>query len=263
MGRDFLFADTQEHAALARLLQVAASATGFLAGSPGEPPPGWYVPGADNRAFLTDLLGALEAGFPHAGRPFHAVRLWTNLMWQPAYLAVVAVHVHGAVPDLDTLSQQRRGVDVSGFRLPVGAQFKGEQNAMIERAGTALRAYGDEVLGGINAVTRLKKRPAQRLLADRMLGIMLRLPHYLDSVDLAEQLRLTAIWLEALGLTGQGDLEVITLPDGGRVPISARKGCCLDYLAFPGTYCSSCPKQDDDVRRARQRQDAIAEWASV
>jgi hypothetical protein len=43
------------------------------------------------------------------------------------------------------------------------------------------------------------------------------------------------------------------------VVITARKGCCLDYLAFPDAYCASCPKQGDAVRLQRQRNDAVAE----
>ena len=65
-------------------------------------------------------------------------------------------------------------------------------------------------------------------------------------------------WLAAMGLVGQGDLESLMLADGREVLLIARKGCCLDYLAFPGTYCASCPKQDDDVRKTRQREDALA-----
>jgi hypothetical protein len=45
--------------------------------------------------------------------------------------------------------------------------------------------------------------------------------------------------------------------------IIARKGCCLDYLAFPDAYCASCPKQDDDVRLGRQRRAAEDEAAAA
>ena len=39
----------------------------------------------------------------------------------------------------------------------------------------------------------------------------------------------------------------------------ARKGCCLDYLAFPERYCASCPKLSDDERRNRERTNIVAE----
>ncbi|MBN9333230.1 hypothetical protein, partial [Devosia sp.] len=108
-------------------------------------------------------------------------------------------------------------------------------------------------------VTKLKRVPAMRLLADRMLGLMIRLHDYVPGITIAEQRRYCALWLAAMGLEGQGDLETLELVDGRQVLIIARKGCCLDYLAFPDAYCSSCPRQDDAVRIRRQRDEAIAE----
>lgn len=61
-----------------------------------------------------------------------------------------------------------------------------------------------------------------------------------------------------MGLTGMGDLESVRLPGGSEVLLIARKGCCLDYLAEPGAYCASCPRQPHEVRRARQFADAVA-----
>lgn len=258
-ARNFLFAADDADAALTRFIAAAARTTGFMDGAPGGWMPGWHQVGRDNRALLETLYARLAASYPKAGQPFYAVRLWTNLMWQPAYLAVLAVHVHGALPALAGLSQAVRGVDVSGYRLAPGPQWRDTDPAMIARAGRDLRAMGDAVLAEINNVTRLKRLPALRLLADRMLGLMLRLDTYRPGTGLAEQRQFCALWLEAMGLAGQGDLEILDLQDGTRVPIIARKGCCLDYLAFPGTYCASCPKQDETVRLERQRQNAIAE----
>lgn len=258
-GRNFLFALDSHDVALARLLETTARVTGFLKGVPGGPLPGWHVPGADNAALYKQLYDRLEATYPLAGQPFYAVRLWTNFIWQPAYLAVISVHAHGAVPDLPTISQQMKGIDVSGFRLPPGPQYQADLEDRIAHAGAQLRALADGIFAEVNALTRLKRIPALRLLTDRMLTLMLRLPHYQPGITQAEQLRFCALWLKAMGLTGQGDLEALDLDDGGQVLIAARKGCCLDYLAFPDTYCSNCPKQDDDIRIARQRRDAIAE----
>ena len=105
--------------------------------------------------------------------------------------------------------------------------------------------------------------PALRLLTDRMLGLMVRLRHFQPGLTAADQHRICALWLDAMGLRGHGALETLDLHDGRQVAIIARKGCCLDYLAFPDTYCASCPKQDDATRRARQRADAIEELAAA
>lgn len=258
-ARNFLFALDSDDVALTRLLETAGRVTGFMKGMPGGPLPGWHVPGSDNGILLRDLFARTSATYPDAGQPFYAVRLWTNLIWQPAYLAVIAVHVHGALPRLAEMSQQAKGIDISGFRLPPGPQYKADLDSLITRAGAELRTLADGMLTEINSVTKLKRVPALRLLADRMLGLMLRLRDYVPGMTIGEQRRLCHLWLSAMGLVGQGDLDVLDLADGRQVLIIARKGCCLDYLAFPGVYCSSCPKQDGELRVARQKAEAIAE----
>jgi siderophore ferric iron reductase len=261
-NRNYLFAADAEDVALTRLIATAAAATGFMKGAPGGPLPGWHHLGQDNRPFLETLYQRLEQSYPKAGQPFYAVRLWTNLMWQPAYLAVLAVHMHGAVPQISGMSQSRQNMDIDGFRLAPGPQWRGSTEEMIARAGAELRVMADAVLAEINTVTKLKRLPALRLLTDRMLGLMVRLRHYRPELGVEDQLRFCALWLEAMGLTGHGDLELLTLAGGQKVAISARKGCCLDYLAFPDTYCATCPKQDKAVRIARQRANVEAELAA-
>lgn len=258
-ARNFLFALDSDDVALTRLLETAARVTGFMKGAPGGPLPGWHVPGGDNAAVLRGLHARLAATYPAAGEPFYAARLWTNLIWQPAYLATIAVHVHGALPPLSGMSQQVKGVDISGFRLPAAPQHKGNPEDLIAPAGAELRSLADGILAEINAVTRFKRLPALRLLADRMLGLMVRLKDFAPQTSIAERRRFCALWLEAMGLTGKGDLETLDLADGRQALVIARKGCCLDYLAFPGAYCASCPRQEESLRRERQRNEALAE----
>lgn len=262
-ARNYLFAPSADDAALTRFIALGASATGFLKGAPGGHLPGWYTLGQDNSDFLRTLYGRLEASYPQAGQPFYAVRLWTNLMWQPAYLAVIAAHLFGALPAIPRLSQARQNLDVDGYRLGPGPMVEGDLETLIARAGKDLRTMADAVLAEINTVTKLKRVPALRLLTDRMLGLMVRLKHFQPGLSVADQHRMCALWLDAMGLTGHGALETLELHDGRQVAIIARKGCCLDYLAFPDTYCASCPKQDDTTRRDRQRANAIEELAAA
>lgn len=245
--------------ALTRFIALGASVTGFLKGAPGGHLPGWYTVGADNRDFLETLLARLQSGYPHGGQPFHAVRLWTNLTWQPAYLAVIAAHLHGALPRVSTISQSRQNMDVDGYRLQPGPMEEGDTETLIALAGRDLRAMADTILTEINTVTRLKPLTAKRLLADRILGLMVRLKHFVPSITAAEQFHYCALWLSALGLEGQGGLEMLDLGNGQQAAIMARKGCCLDYLAFPERYCASCPKLDRAARHHRERTNILAE----
>lgn len=258
MARSFLFAQDQGDAATTRLIATAAKQTGFMKGEPGTARAGWYRPGGDNHVVLAELHAALAATYPAAGQAFHAVRLWTNLIWQPAYLVVIAAHIHGAMPDLGGLSQQRRGIHVDGYRLVPAVQRTGPVEALIADGGSQLKAMTTTMLEELNAQATLKPLPARRLLADRMLSLMVWLGQRRRDLPSETVEAYSLQWLEALGLTGQGTLEPVEA-GGHRLLIVKRKGCCLDYRIDPGRYCSTCPKQDDAVRVARQTANALAE----
>lgn len=256
--RNFLFGADDAGSATTRLIATAASATGFMKGEPGGPRDGWYQPGADNSALLVALRDTLAASYPAAGPAFWAVRLWTNLLWQPAYLAVIGVHLHGAVPNLTGLSQQRRGLYMDGFRLAPRPMWSGPIDAMVERSADQIRGFSEIMLGEVNALEKLRPLPARRLLADRMLSLMVWLGHRRRDLGTEEIERFAGLWMGALGLTGQGTLERVAA--GGRhLLIVKRKGCCLDYLIDPNRLCATCPKQDEAVRIARQTANALAE----
>jgi siderophore ferric iron reductase len=172
MARSFLFAQDTGDAATTRLIATAAQLTGFMKGEPGPARAGWYQPGADNSLVLAELHAALAATYPAAGPAFYAVRLWTNLLWQPAYLAVIAAHIYGAVPDLSSLSQQRRGIYVDGYRLLPGIQANGPVETLIDNAAGQLRAMAATMLVEVNTQVKLKPLPARRLFADRVLSLM-------------------------------------------------------------------------------------------
>ncbi|OYX06175.1 MAG: siderophore ferric iron reductase [Rhizobiales bacterium 32-66-8] len=259
MARSFLFAQTDADAATTRLIAMAASVTGFMQGEPGAPRDGWYRPGGDNSQMLAQLHAALVATYPQAGPAFYAVRLWTNLLWQPAYLAVIATHSHGAVPDLSGLSQQRRGIYVDGYRLRPGPQAGGSVDALIENAGSQLKAITAVMLDEVNVLVKLRPLPARRLLADRMLSLMVWLSQKRRDLPAAVIRAYSDRWLAVLGLSSQGDLDAVFTPDGRELLIVRRKGCCLDYLIDPDRLCATCPRQDEALRVARQTANALAE----
>ena len=258
MARSFLFAQDTGDAATTRLIATAAQLTGFMKGEPGAARDGWYVPGGDNAPMLEQLHAALATAHPRAGPAFYAVRLWTNLLWQPAYLAVISAHIHGAVPDLSGLSQVRRGIHIDGYRLLPGAQASGSTEQLIDNAAGQLKAMAATMLDEVNGLVRLKPLPARRLLADRMLSLMVWLGSRRRDLPSEVIEAYSAQWLEALGLTGQGMLEPVEA-GGRRLLIVKRKGCCLDYRIDPDRLCATCPRQDDAVRVARQTANALAE----
>lgn len=256
--RNYLFAPDDASAQTAQLIATAARVTGFMKGAPVGHRPGWYRPGEDNSAVLAQLHARLAETYPAAGPAFWAVRLWTNFLWQPAYLAVIAAHIHGAMPDLGQLSQRVDGIYADGYRLPAGPHQAGSTEQLIALAAASLRPFTAALLDEINLLVRLKPLPAKRLLADRMLSIIARLPQW-QGVSAAAAESYGQQWLAALGSSGQGRLDRIEVGDGREVVIVTRKGCCLDYLIEPRAYCASCPKQGEAARIARQTANAVAE----
>jgi siderophore ferric iron reductase len=259
MTRSFLFAQDAPDAATTRLIATAAQVTGFMKGEPGPARDGWYVAGGNNAAFMAQLHQALALTYRDAGPPLWAVRLWTNLIWQPAYLAVIGVHIHGALPDLTQLSQQRRGIFVDGYRLVPGVQSGGSEADRIAQASAQLNRLSAQLLDEVNDLVKLRPLNARRLLADRMLSLMVWLSQKRRDLPLAVIEDYCDQWLTGMGLTGQGALQTIVAPDGRAVLIVKRKGCCLDYLLDPDRLCASCPKQAEDLRMARQGANALAE----
>ncbi len=240
------------------LIALGRKVTGFLDGEAGGPPAGWYHPGGDNRAVLGALRDELARTYPEAGPPLWAVRLFTNLLWQPAYLAVVGVHFGGVIPDLSAVSQRCAGIHADRYRLGADPVVGLSQGEMIGRAGVQLKGLAEELLAEVNALEKLKRLPARRLLAERMLGLMTFLQRKRPELDPGVIGSWCAAWLKAMDLTGQGDLEAVRVKDGREALIIKRKGCCLDYLIAPGVYCASCPKQPDALRIAHQRAETEA-----
>jgi len=258
MTRSFLFAQDSADAATTRLIALAAAVTGFMKGEPGPPPPLWYQPGGDNHVMVGQLHAALAAAYPQAGPPLHAVRLWTNLLWQPAYLAVIGAHIHGAVPDFGGFSQGRRGVYVDGYRLLPAPQVAGSPEKLIEHAGGQIRIMAATMLEEVNLWAPLKPLPARRLLAERMLSLMVWLHARRPALGQEKIATYADLWLDVLGLQGQGSFETV-VAEGRSLVLVKRKGCCLDYLLDPDRLCANCPRQDNALRLARQTANALAE----
>lgn len=259
--RSYLFGPNDADSATTRLIATAAQVTGFMKGATGGPQPGWYVPGADNTALLAALDARLAHTYPDAGPAFRAVRLWTNFLWQPAYIAVIASHIHGSLPNLAKLTQRVDGIYASGYRLTAGPQTAGTPQELIALSGTMLRPFASHLLEEINTVTRLKPLPARHLLAHRIVSLIERLAHWQPQLTQAQLQGFSQSWLDALDVTGQARLERIEADDGRSVLITTRKGCCLDFRVPPLAYCASCPKQGEAARIARQTRDALAEQA--
>jgi siderophore ferric iron reductase len=236
------------------LFDAGAAFVPGMTGALGGHGDGHVTPGRDNSAEIAGLVDALGRAHPEAGRGFQALRAWGMLTWQPAVLAIVSVHMLGVAPrHLDAISQRVQGGSVLGYRLPGDALDEEEIPALVACAGRRLRALADGLLAELGAVIPMKPLLAERLLADRVLGL---LPHLgRQGPRLAnEQIRhIDAMWLAAMRLEGRSGLLAIALGDGREQLPLDRKACCLEYRLEAGSHCASCPKLDAATRTGRLR----------
>lgn len=229
------------------LAQIAAAVPGLEArlGAPNGPA---IVAGAGNRALLEGLISAIAASQPRAGRGFWALRAWAMLSWQPALLTVLPVERAGLLPGLEGLAQEVAGPAVWGFWLPDRTASEGTPSGLVEAAGRQLREVSETLLHDLSCVIAVKPELARRLLADRVLGLLLRVRH-----NAAPSQADAEAWLAGAGLQGKSALMRVPLADGESRPALDRRACCLEYLTADARLCESCPRQPLDVRSARLR----------
>lgn len=239
---------------IALLFAAAKKHVASLAGEIGAHQAGWITPDRDNRASISALHQAIRSQFPEAGKAYWATRCWNMLTWQPAVLAVLAVHGLGFLPDLRRLSQRPAEGMVAGYRLPHSRLIRSGPEHLIEQAGGAVAELCGRLFADLGEVATVKPLNAKRLLADRILGSLAHLPQMADGPDTARTLHYAELWLEAASLSGMSSLAVAKLSNGREQPVLDRKACCLHYCVPGAELCASCPKQPDAVRFARMRE---------
>lgn len=242
-------------AGLSALFRATESFVPGMRGGVGPPRRGEISALHGNGAALADLLDAVRADQPRAGHGYWRLRVWALLEWQPAAIAVMGVHLFDLSPPLQSVSLIPRGAGVLGYRFadPVARHGAGA----LEHAAAGLRALSERLLADLRPLAPVRPELARRLLADRVLGVILRLARarpgaFPDGPEAA-----AARWLAAAGLEGASVLERIPCR-GGDAPILRRRACCLAYMRDDGVLCDSCPHLPDDERRARAMQELEA-----
>jgi siderophore ferric iron reductase len=199
--------------------------------------------GLDARAAAAQLLAALQARQPQAGRAFWALRAWARLVWQPACASVLAVELADAVLPLNGMRWQLdpAEVDVTGFVLPAADFATAEPGLRVVQAAQQLQALSAVLLVAVQACIPLHPKAARRMLADCVLGALLRSQRATGRSPAALQ-ALGRDWLGPLGATGDsGFLSFETAAQGPRLALD-RGICCLDDRRTGGELCTTCPR---------------------
>ncbi|MFC3625712.1 siderophore ferric iron reductase [Vogesella amnigena] len=229
----------------------AAAATGELTADAANPDP------------VAALLQHWRQAHPEAGPHYWGSRVWTLLLWQPVYLAVLAVHLAGCLPRLAGMAQRQQGGFVAGFRLAQHTLQHDSEAALIASAGQALQAACQPYLALINQQLTLHPKMAGRLQADCLLAALLHVQRCDARFDNARLQALAPQWLAALAQPGASGLLAVTLDDGRQRLALERKVCCQHFRRCDGELCSTCPKLKPAARLALLKQELSADAVSA
>lgn len=254
------------HPDLEDVFHEARSLVAILTGEVGPHEKGWILPGRDNSAPLTELYRTIRLHAPEAGPAFWSTSLWNHLNWQPVVIALISVHRFALLPDISSLAQKVGSSGVAGVRLASADVQRSKPEQLIGIAGAQLRSYYEAILAEQKGLQRhsgqtefasVKPLTARRLLADRLLSLLVRLAPVLNVPD-NEMLRAAASsWMAATGLESMSALLPIDLSNGREKLVLDRKACCMTFLRSGHEVCPSCPTQQSRQDRLRR---LVAYW---
>lgn len=203
-------------------------------------------------AAIEALYLACRDAYPDAGPAYWATRSWNMLVWQPSMLAVLAVHECRMGIHVDRLLQRVNGTVVAGFALPEARFDTGEAETLVDDTASRLRVLSDGLYDRLTRIAKVKRLNAERLLADRLLGLLAHLADE-DRAGCDGVQAIAARWLAAAGLGSRSRLVARAEPGGGNRLHFERGACCLHYLVEPNNLCAACPKVMQSARRQRRR----------
>lgn len=247
----FLIAPDHGHALLAGIGQLLPGMDGEV----GPPGPDDITADAANPLPVAALLASLQVAHPEAGAHYWGSRSWTLLLWQPVYLAVLAVQLAGCLPALGGISQRRQPCMVLGYRLPDAGLQRGSEAALIASAGAQLQVLSQPLLAMLNQHVKLHPKMAGRLLADCTLAALLLAQRCDARLDNPRLQTLASQWLAALAQPDASALMTVVLDDGCQRLALERKVCCQHFRRCDGELCSTCPKLKPAARLALLKQE--------
>ena len=210
---------------------------------------------AANPQPVRQLVAHWQQAHPEAGPHYWGSRVWTLLLWQPVYLAVLAVHLAGCLPRLTVMAQRQQGGFVAGFSLPDDGLQRGSEAALIASAGARLQALSQPLLELVNQQVKLHPKMAGRLQADCLLAALLHVQRCDARFDNARLQALASQWLAALAQPDASALMTVVLDDGRQRLALERKVCCQHFRRCDGALCSTCPKLKPAARLALLKQE--------
>ncbi|AFU98482.1 hypothetical protein [Simiduia agarivorans] len=199
---------------------------------------GFRLGQSDTPSLLAGLLARCEQQYPQARPDYWPTRVWRQLIWQPVYLSVVAVHGFSALAPMQGLLQGMSLSGVSGYRWQRSPVQVGDERLALSLTANGLSAFQDELLVQLQTLVRASAANCRGLVADTL---------FFALQALAPQLHQDDHWIAA---QGQRWCIAMQLVDRKARPLSqwcvrsgqlVRRSCCKSFLVGEQVYCESCP----------------------
>ncbi|CAK2422067.1 hypothetical protein VCRA2113O415_170083 [Vibrio crassostreae] len=121
---------------------------------------------------------------------------------------------------------------------------------MIPKAGEAILALTEFYRSQISEWTRIRPGFTNHLLADLLLGSLIKLQQHEPSLTNDYITAQAKLWLEACQLP-ESHLDSLKVDaDSGMLKL-IRVSCCLVYKCDSGKYCDDCPRHPDNKKLAQ------------
>ncbi|MFW7524651.1 siderophore ferric iron reductase [Vibrio ostreicida] len=229
-------------------LQVTPYLAGALAPLP-EPPPELGLLHIDRPCSDTiqALYERLKSANPEAGPAYWLTRSWDVICWQPVYVAFVSIYTLHGLPELKRIAQTVQSDFVSGYQFDSAQHQHGTEEALIAQAGVELATLFEFYRNEMSQWTRIRPGFTRHLLADCVLGCLVKLSQFAPDKPVETLLEHAQLWLKACGLP-LALADTLTVDnDTGRLKL-VRTSCCLVIKCTGRELCQDCPRHPDNKR---------------
>lgn len=194
---------------------------------------------------IRQLYASLAKTHPEAGSAYWLTRTWTLLCWQPIYVAFISVYACQGLPELRSIAQRIQPNFIGGFQFVDTTHQHGTIEELIELAGHDLTALFDYYREEINLWTRIRPGFTKHLIADGILGCIVKLSEFAPQLSHEYLKHQASQWLMACNLPAKL-VNTLSVDETTSSLKLVRTSCCLVYKCVGRELCSDCPRHPNN-----------------
>ncbi|WP_394211418.1 siderophore ferric iron reductase [Enterovibrio calviensis] len=192
-------------------------------------------------SLIKGLYEDISTAHPEAGSAYWLTRTWDLLCWQPVYVAFLSIYGFKTLPDMRSISQCVHSQFVGGYRFESDTHLHDEESRLISKAGEELQVLLTYFRHEMSTWTRIRPGFTNHLLADLLLGCIVKMQLFMPHIPAAHLLLEAKRWLAAFDLSEKHMQSMHINEESGALSF-VRISCCLVYRCDNGVLCDDCPR---------------------